>query len=70
MEEIHNKLLEKREKGDAILLISSELTEILKLSDRIYTIYDGRFNGEFTREEADSEKIGLLMMGGKIVEKN
>ena len=70
MEEIHNKLLEKREKGDAILLISSELTEILKLSDRIYTIYDGRFNGEFTREEADSEKIGLLMMGGKIFEKN
>ena len=70
MEAIHKKLLEKREKGDAILLISSELTEILTLSDRIYTIYEGRFNGEFTREEADSEKIGLLMMGGKIIEEN
>lgn len=68
MEEIHKKLLEKRAKGDAILLISSELTEILSLSDRIYTIYEGKFNGEFTRQEADSEKIGLLMMGGKKVD--
>ncbi|MDO5028792.1 MAG: ABC transporter ATP-binding protein [Bacillota bacterium] len=68
MEEIHKKLLEKRAKGDAVLLISSELTEILTLSDRIYTIYEGKFNGEFTRQEADSEKIGLLMMGGKKVD--
>lgn len=65
MEQIHNKLLDKRKKGDGILLISSELTEILSLSDRIYTIYEGKLNGEFTRKEANSEEIGLLMMGGK-----
>ncbi len=63
---IHTKLLEKRKKGDAILLVSSELSEITSLSDRIYTIYDGKINGEFTREEATPEKLGLLMMGGKL----
>lgn len=66
MEFIHGKLLEKREKGDAVLLVSSELTEIMKLSDRIYVIYDGKINGEFTREDVTAEKLGLLMMGGKI----
>ncbi len=62
---IHGKLIEKRDKGDGILLVSSELTEILELSDRIYVIYEGHIAGEFTRENATSEKIGLLMMGGK-----
>lgn len=66
MEFIHSKLLEKREKGDAILLVSSELTEIMSLSDRIYVIYDGKITGEFTREEANSEQLGLLMMGGRL----
>ena len=69
MEFIHNQLLEKRTKGDGILLISSELTEIMSLSDRIYVIYDGRIAGEFTREEATAEKLGLLMMGGTIDDK-
>lgn len=64
MEFIHNKLLEKRSKGDAVLLISSELSEIMTLSDRIYVIYDGKINGEFTKEEATSEQLGLYMMGG------
>ena len=64
MEFIHDKLLEKRAKGDAILLVSSELSEILELCDRIYTIFDGKLNGEFTRQEATEEKLGLLMMGG------
>lgn len=63
---IHGKLLEKRENGDGILLISSELSEIFALSDRIYVIYEGRIAGEFTRKEATSDKVGLLMMGGKL----
>ncbi|NLD17488.1 MAG: ABC transporter ATP-binding protein [Tissierellia bacterium] len=63
---IHTKLLEKRERGDGILLVSSELSEITTLSDRIYTIYDGKINGEFSREEATAEKLGLLMMGGNL----
>ena len=64
IEDIHEKLIEKRNNMDAILLISSELSEILSLSDRIYTIYEGSFNGHFTREEANSKDIGLKMMGG------
>lgn len=64
MEFIHDKLLERRKAGCAILLISSELTEIRKLCDRIYTIYDGVLNQEFTREDATEESLGLMMMGG------
>lgn len=66
MEFIHARLLEKREKGDAVLLVSSELTEIMSLSDRIYVIYDGKVAGEFTREDASPEHLGLLMMGGRL----
>lgn len=65
MEFIHDRIIEKRNKGDAILLISSELSEILSLSDRIYVIYDGKIKGEFTRDDVDSKQIGFLMMGGE-----
>ena len=68
MEFIHNKLLEKRQKGDGVLLISSELTEILTLSDRIYVIYNGKAVGEFTRANATEERLGILMMGGALHE--
>ena len=68
MEFIHNKLLEKRERGDAVLLISSELTEIMSLSDRIYVIYEGRAAGEFRKADATEENLGILMMGGKLHE--
>ncbi len=61
---IHDKLLEKRDKGDAVLLVSSELSEIIALSDRIYVIFKGKMVGEFTRETANTEQIGLLMLGG------
>ncbi|QVK20714.1 ABC transporter ATP-binding protein [Mycoplasmatota bacterium] len=64
MEFIHNKLFEKRANKDGILLISSELTEILKLSDRVYVMYEGEVKGEFTRETANEEEIGFLMLGG------
>lgn len=65
MEFIHDRLLEKRSEGGAVLLISSELTEIMKLSDRIYVMYDGKINGEFTRGNVNEEELGLLMVGGK-----
>ena len=68
MEFIHNKLLEKREQGDAVLLISSELTEIMSLSDRIYVIYEGRAVGEFHKADATEEGLGILMMGGTLNE--
>lgn len=66
MEYVHNQLLERRRNMGAVLLISSELTEILSLSDRIYVIYEGKIVGEFTRETANEEKIGMLMLGGNI----
>ncbi len=65
MEYIHEALLDKRNNGDAILLISSELTEILALSDRIVVMYNGEIVGELNREEATEEKISVLMAGGK-----
>jgi len=65
MEFIHEKLIEKRSRGDGILLISSELSEILKLSDRIYVIFGGRIEHEFINKNLDIRKLGLLMLGGK-----
>lgn len=66
IEFIHGKLLEKRAQGDAVLLISSELTEIMSLSDRIYVIYEGQAVGEFRKEDATEENLGILMMGGTL----
>lgn len=64
-EDIRNLLLERRHEGTAILLISTKLDEILSLSDRILVMEGGRIMGETTRDEADIEKIGLLMAGIK-----
>ena len=65
---IHNEILNKREQGDAVLLISSELSEITTLSDRIYVMFEGRIVGEFQRGAVDEKALGLLMLGGKIDE--
>lgn len=65
---IHNEILKKREQGDAVLLISSELTEITTLSDRIYVMFEGGIVGEFKRGAVDEKQLGLLMLGGKIDE--
>lgn len=62
---IHEKLLEQRKKGAAILLISYELSEIMSLSDRILVMYNGRIIGETTTKENSEEDIGLLMAGIK-----
>ncbi len=62
---IHDQLIDKRSKGAAILLISSDLSEILKLSDRIYVIYEGKINSEFQRGNVTEEELGLMMAGGK-----
>ena len=64
MEYIHDRLVEKRTSGDAVLLISSELSEIMELSDRIYVMYGGKINGEFKRGRVKEEELGLLMVGG------
>ena len=66
MESIHERMIQRREEGAAVLLVSSELTEIMSLSDRIYVIYEGRINGEFKRNSMDDKRLGLLMVGGSI----
>ncbi len=65
IEFIHNKLLEQRKEGKAILLVSMELDEILSLSDRIAVIYEGEIMDIIPREEATEEKLGLLMAGAE-----
>lgn len=65
IEFIHEKLLELRSKGTGILLISSELDELLKLSDRILVMYRGTVVGSFVRSEFDERAIGALMAGAK-----
>ncbi|SMP52311.1 ABC transporter ATP-binding protein [Anoxynatronum buryatiense] len=64
MEYIHGQLIEKRDQGDGVLLVSSELSEIMDLCDRIYVMFEGRLNGEFIRGEVDEKTLGLYMLGG------
>ena len=63
IEFIHARLLEIRDAGCAILLVSVELDEIMALSDRILVMNAGRIVGEVTRGEADPDRIGLMMAG-------
>ena len=64
---IHRELIDKRNEGLAILLISSELDEIFSLSDSIAVIYQGRIVEVMPSAEADRERVGLLMAGGSMV---
>ncbi len=64
IEFIHRRILQARDEGVAVLLVSSELDEILQLSDRILVFYSGRVVGEFRRGEADEKRIGKVMGGG------
>ena len=63
IEYVHTRLIERRDAGLAILLISTELDEIVTLSDRIAVIYEGRILGIFNAGEAGIHEIGLLMAG-------
>lgn len=60
---IHKRLVEERNKGCGILIISEDLDELLRISDRLYVIYKGEIVGEFTTKYAEKEELGLLMMG-------
>jgi ABC-type uncharacterized transport system ATPase subunit len=61
---IHRKLIELRDAGAAILLVSAELDEVLSLSDRVVVIYEGRLVGEVDPKTVSEEQIGLMMTGG------
>ena len=62
---IHRKLIELRDAGTAVLLVSAELDEVLSLSDRVVVIYGGRLVGEVDPKSASEEEIGLMMTGAK-----
>lgn len=64
--EIYNLLDELANQGIAIMLISSELPEILGLSERIYVMQSGRITGELSKEEATEEKILTLALGDNL----
>ena len=65
IEYIHKRLLEQRDQGKAVLLVSLELDEILDLSDRIAVIFNGELVGLVNAAETDENEIGLMMAGGK-----
>ncbi len=66
---VHEKLIEQRDAGRAVVLISFELDEIMRLSDRIAVLYGGEIVGELSAEEVTEEELGLLMLGLKRYEK-
>jgi simple sugar transport system ATP-binding protein len=63
IEYIHSRLIEKRDAGVAVLLVSTELDEIMQLSDRIAVMFDGRIVAILNAGTATKEQIGLLMAG-------
>jgi simple sugar transport system ATP-binding protein len=60
---VHRQLLDRREAGAGILLVSEDLEELLALADRIVVLYEGRIVGEMPAADADVERLGLLMAG-------
>ncbi len=66
IEFIHRKLVELRDSGCAVLLVSSELEEVTALSDRLLIMHAGAIAGEVDPQKATLEEIGLLMTGGKV----
>lgn len=63
IEAIQTLLLQQREAGTAILLVSEEMEELLALSDRIAVIYEGEIMGVVDGDDADVDEIGLMMTG-------
>jgi ABC-type uncharacterized transport system ATPase subunit len=63
IEFIHQRIVQARDEGAGVLLVSSELEEILTLSDRILVMYGGRIAGEFKRGQASESELGLRMGG-------
>lgn len=63
VDRIHHVIMEEKEKKKAVLLVSTELTEIFEMCDRIAVMHNGRFMGIYRNGELTTEQIGLLMAG-------
>lgn len=64
IEFVHKSLVEQRDKGKAVLLVSLELDEVMSVSDRIAVIYEGQIVGMIEAKDADENTLGLMMAGG------
>ena len=64
-ERIHESIIQKRNEGCAVLLLSADLDELFRLSDRLVTIFEGRITGQFDAGTVSKEEIGLYMTGGQ-----
>jgi ABC-type uncharacterized transport system ATPase subunit len=64
IEFVHRRLVEARDRGEAVLLVSLELDEILSLSDRILVLYEGRIAAEHSPDVTE-EELGIAMTGGR-----
>ncbi len=65
IEYIHKRLVEERDNGKAVLLVSLEMEEVLNLSDRIAVIYEGQIVGTVKADETNENELGLMMAGSK-----
>jgi len=63
IEYIHRRIIQKRDEGCAVLLVSPELEEVMSLSDRIAVVFEGKILDIMPAEQATREKLGLLMAG-------
>ena len=65
IEFIHKRLVEERDAGKAVLLVSLELEEVMSLSDRILVMYEGEIVGELDPKKTTVQELGLYMAGAK-----
>ena len=70
IEYIHKRIIEQRDKGKAVLLVSYELDEVMNLADRILVMYEGQIVGEFKYNQVSRNELGLYMAGAKKDEVN
>lgn len=68
IENIHKQLVKHRDAGNAVLLVSFELDEVMNVSDRILVMYEGEIVGEFDPKAVTVEELGLYMAGAKRME--
>jgi simple sugar transport system ATP-binding protein len=70
IEYIHKRIVEKRDEGTGVLLVSPELDEIMKLSDRIAVMYKGKIMALVRAEQVTREQLGLLMAGVELSDRS
>jgi len=61
--DVYNIIHQLREKGVAVLLVSSDIEEIVQLSDRVVTVFQGRINGEFSKDEITVDNLTIASFG-------